>query len=50
MIKIEKETLLKNTPDYEDYTENVVKVEGEKKSGCGCGKSGGGCCKTRKMK
>lgn len=45
MIKIEKETLLKNSPDYEDYTENVVKSE--EKKGCGCSSKSGGCCKKQ---
>ena len=47
--------LLKDAPDYEDYTENVVKSKGcggcsKTKSGDsnggGCCSSGGGCCSS----
>ena len=34
--------ILKDSPDYEDYTENVVI---ENKRGC-CKTGGGGCCRT----
>lgn len=61
MIKIEKPSLLKDSPDYEDVSKNVAKLSKEemeslgmvvgcggcsKDSGHGCGKPGGSCCKT----
>lgn len=45
MIKIEKETLLKNSPDYEDYTKNIVYDNVDERKGCGCSCKSGGCCK-----
>ncbi|WP_294153153.1 hypothetical protein [uncultured Clostridium sp.] len=61
MIELKKEELLKNTIDYEDYSENVcipTKDELEKAGLIQCGKncskcsckSGGGCsrCKNKK--
>lgn len=63
MIEIKKEELLKNTIDYEDYSENICNptVEELKEAGllqCGGGcsrcrcKSSGGCsnCKSKKSK
>ncbi|GAB6169430.1 hypothetical protein JCM1393_18900 [Clostridium carnis] len=56
MIKIEKASLLKDAPDYEDYTKNEVKLTTEEmielgmisKGGCCKTKGAGGCCKKRK--
>ncbi|MGL5151484.1 MAG: hypothetical protein ACRC7N_13035 [Clostridium sp.] len=45
MIQIKKENFLKDSIDYEDYTENVVK--NEKNTGCCC-QNGKGCCKNNK--
>lgn len=61
MIKIEKKSFLKDTPDYEEYTENVANLTTEEmeelgikagccktkgKNGCGCS-SGKGCCNKK---
>ena len=55
MIEIKKEYILKESPDYEDYTENEAKLtideikelaKGQPKKGC-CATSGKGCCKNR---
>lgn len=43
MIEIIKEDLLKNTMDYEDYTENICKLEIEELINEGLLKCGG-CC------
>lgn len=56
MIEIVKESILKSTPDYEDYTENEVKLSIEemrelgliKECGCKCSKNK--CCKSHKDK
>lgn len=45
MIEIKKEDLLKNTIDYEDYTENIYKIEVEELIKEGLLKCGGCCLK-----
>lgn len=45
MIEIRKEDLLKNTIDYEDYTENICKLEVEELIKEGLLKCGGCCLK-----
>lgn len=53
MIKIDKVSLLKNTPDYEDISTNIVKLSQKEMEElgmvktCGCS-SGGGCCRNKK--
>lgn len=48
MIKIDKESLLKNTPDYEDYTENEAVLTKEEMEEFGIeSNQKGGCCKTK---
>ena len=44
IIKIDDD-ILKDSPDYEDYTENVV-IEKRTCGGC-CSTKSGGCCKTK---
>ncbi|MBL4932393.1 hypothetical protein [Clostridium paridis] len=52
MINIERKSLLKDTPDYEEMTENVVNLTLEEMKELGlsasCGCSSGGCCKSKK--
>lgn len=52
MINIEIKSLLKDTPDYEEMTENVVNLSLEEMKELGlagsCGCSSGGCCKNKK--
>ncbi|MDD7792977.1 hypothetical protein [Clostridium sp. 'White wine YQ'] len=52
MINIDRKSLLKDTPDYEEMTENVVNLSLEEMKELGlsasCGCSSGGCCKNKK--
>jgi uncharacterized paraquat-inducible protein A len=50
MIKIYKEELLKNTIDYEEYTENIYKLTLEELKDEGLLKCGGCCLKGEKSK
>lgn len=50
MIKIYKEELLKNTVDYEEYSENVCKLTTEELRYEGLLKCGGCCLKKEKDK
>lgn len=46
MIKIKKEELLKNVPDYEDYSENICVLSIEEMKAEGLLKCGG-CCSDK---
>lgn len=52
MIRIEKASLLKNTPEYEDVADNVVVLSAKEREEIGydrgCCANGKGCCKDRK--
>ena len=52
MINIERNSLLKDTPEYEEMTENYVNLSLEEMKELGlspsCGCSSGGCCKNKK--
>ena len=48
MIKIYKEELLKNTIDYEEYSENICKLTLEELKDAGLLKCGGCCLKGDK--
>ena len=50
MIKIYKEELLKNTIDYEEYSENICKLTVEELKDEGLLKCGGCCLKEEKNK
>lgn len=50
MIKIYKEELLKNTIDYEEYSENVCKLTLEELKEAGLLQCGGCCLKGGKNK
>lgn len=50
MIKIEKEDLLKNTIDYEEYSENICKLTLEELKEEGLLKCGGCCLKKEEKK
>lgn len=47
MIHLEKDTLLKDTIEYEEYTKNEAKLTDEEKRALGI-KVCSGCCKNRK--
>ncbi|AOR24233.1 hypothetical protein [Clostridium taeniosporum] len=47
MIEIKKEDLLKNTPDYEDYSENIYNLSLEELREIGILRCGG-CCSKKK--
>lgn len=47
MIEIKKEELLKNTIDYEDYSENICIPTAEELKKAGLLQCGGGCSKCR---
>ena len=42
-----KEDILKDTPEYEDYDKNEVKLTIEEMRELGLLKCSGGCCKTK---
>ena len=46
MIEIKKEELLKSTPDYEEYSENVYNLSVEELKELGLLKCGGCCTKN----
>lgn len=48
MIKIAKEELLKNTIDYEDYSENICSLTVEELKEAGLLQCGGCCLKDEK--
>ena len=48
MIKINKEELLKNTVDYEEYSDNICKLTLEELKDAGLLKCGGCCLKGEK--
>ena len=52
MIRIEKASLLKNTPDYEDVTKNVAVLSPKEREelgySTGCCANGGSCCRNKK--
>lgn len=48
MIKIKKEELLKNSPDYEEYSENVCTLTIEEMREAGLLTCGGCCSKKNK--
>ena len=50
MIKISKEELLKNTVDYEEYSENICKPTLEELKEAGLLECGGCCLKGEKNK
>ena len=50
MIKIYKEELLKNTAEYEEYSENICKLTLEEMKEAGLLKCGGCCLKGEKNK
>ncbi|MBK1813570.1 hypothetical protein JHL18_23410 [Clostridium sp. YIM B02505] len=43
MIQIAKKSFLKDTPDYEDYSENIVTLTADEAKGLGISL---GCCKN----
>lgn len=47
MLRIEKKTHLKDTVEYEEYSENVAKLTDKEKEELGI-RTCGGCCKKRK--
>ncbi|MNI56529.1 MULTISPECIES: hypothetical protein [Clostridium] len=52
MIRIEKPSLLKNTPEYEDAGDNVVVLSAKEREELGydrgCCANGNPCCKDKK--
>jgi uncharacterized paraquat-inducible protein A len=50
MIKVYKEELLKNTTDYEEYSQNIYKLTLEELRAEGLLKCGGCCLKKEKNK
>ncbi|MEQ8154516.1 MAG: hypothetical protein ABRQ25_06495 [Clostridiaceae bacterium] len=54
MSKTDKKSLLKDTEDYENITENVAKLSKEEMEMLGishsCGCCSGGCCKNKSKK
>ncbi|MBW6409172.1 hypothetical protein [Clostridium weizhouense] len=50
MIEIKKENLLKATPEYEDYSENVYNLSKEELRQFGFIKCSGCCCKDKENK
>lgn len=47
MLEIKKDELLKNSPDYEDYSENVCNLSIEELREEGLLQCGGCCSKTK---
>lgn len=50
MIEIKKESLLKSTPEYEDYSENIYSLSEEELRQFAFGKCSGCCCKDKENK
>lgn len=49
MLRIEKKTYLKDTVEYEEYSENVAKLTDKEKEELGI-RTCGGCCKRKENK
>ncbi|MEG1002532.1 hypothetical protein [Clostridium sp.] len=47
MIRIDKKTHLRDSMEYEDYSNNIANLSNKEKEELGI-KTCGGCCKTKK--